>query len=262
MVEPQECNQTEYSSDGYETRCSTHAMLGTPPMRIAPVVGWMEAETPSVVAGLRIEALATGLEHPRSLYVLPNGDVLVVESRSPGTEPVKRPKEIIMHWVESFATGGGSGPTNRITLLRHGDGDGVPVRSVFLDHLNSPFGVALIGNDLYVANTDAIVHYIAGDIRITAAGTVLTPLPGGPINHHWTKSLVASSGWFAALCRSRLEQQHHGKRHFGRKGSRFHSRSRSSDRTISRVCERLAQPERLELGAADRRTLDGGERAG
>ena len=88
-----------------------------PPMHVAPVVGWKEAETPLVAAGLQIKALATGLEHPRSLYVLPNGDILVVESRSPGTEPVKRPKEIIMHWVESFATGGG-GPSNRITLLR------------------------------------------------------------------------------------------------------------------------------------------------
>ena len=165
-----------------------------PPMHVASVVGWKEAETPSVAPGLRIKAFATGLEHPRSLYVLPNGDILVVESRSPGTEPVKRPKDIIMHWVESLVTGG-SGPSNRITLLRDHDGDGVPEdRGVFLDNLNSPVGVALVGNDLYVANTDAIVRYpyTVGENRITSAGTVLTPLPGGPINHHWTKSLVAS----------------------------------------------------------------------
>ena len=111
--------------------------------------------------GLKIEALATGLQHPRSLYVLPNGDVLVVESKPPGIEPITRPKTLVMHWVQSMATGGGdSGESNRITLLHDGDGDGVAeTRSVFLEHLNSPFGVALVGNDLYVANTDAIVRY-------------------------------------------------------------------------------------------------------
>jgi glucose/arabinose dehydrogenase len=167
-----------------------------PPMHIAPVVGWQPGETPSVAAGLRIKAWAAGFQHPRSLFVLPNGDVLVVESKSPGTEPVKRPKDFIMKWVESWATSGGdTGESNRITLLRDADGDGVPeVRSVFLDHLHSPFGVALVGNDLYVANTDAIVRYPynPGDTRITQPGTTLTQLPGGPIDHHWTKSLVAS----------------------------------------------------------------------
>ena len=101
-----------------------------------------------------------------------------------------------MHWIESIATSGGNtGTSNRITLLRDSNGDGVPkVRSVFLDHLNSPFGVALVGNDLYVANTDAIVKYPykEGDTKITSPGETLTPLPGGPIDHHWTKSLVAS----------------------------------------------------------------------
>jgi glucose/arabinose dehydrogenase len=101
-----------------------------------------------------------------------------------------------MRWIESWVTSGGdTGPSNRITLLRDADGDGKPeTQSVFLDHLNSPFGVALVGNDLYVANTDAIVRYpyTTGDTKITAPGTVLTPLPGGPIDHHWTKSLVVS----------------------------------------------------------------------
>ncbi len=168
-----------------------------PPMHLANVVGWKPGETPSVPAGMKIEALATGLQHPRSLYVLPNGDVLVVESKSPGIDPITRPKDIVMGWIELMVTsgGGGGGPSNRITLLRDADGDGKPeTRSVFLDHLNSPFGVALVGNDLYVANTDAIVRYpyTEGDTKITAAGTTLTPLPGGPIDHHWTKSLVAS----------------------------------------------------------------------
>ena len=163
-----------------------------PPMRVAKVVGWGEDETPAVPQGLQVHALATGLEHPRSLYVLPNGDVLVVESNGPKA-PVNRPKDIITGWVQSFA-GAKAKNANRITLLRD-NGDGSPkLRTVFLDHLNSPFGVALVGHDLYVANTDAIVRYPYqdGQTSITAAGTKLTDLPGGPIDHHWTKALLAS----------------------------------------------------------------------
>jgi len=168
-----------------------------PPMHLASVVGWKQGEKPTVPKGLRIEALATGLAHPRSLYVLPNGDVLVVESQSPGLDPIKRPKDLIMGLIESMITSGGgdSKQSNRITLLRDANGDGKPeTREIFLDHLNSPFGVALVGDDLYVANTDSIVRYPynAGETKITAPGTPLTPLPGGPIDHHWTKSLVAS----------------------------------------------------------------------
>jgi glucose/arabinose dehydrogenase len=167
-----------------------------PPMHLAPVVGWKPGETPTVPSGLRVQALATGLEHPRSVYTLPNGDVLVVESRSPELDPVTRPKNIIMRWVESFVTSAHTSTgSNRITLLRDSHGDGKPdVRTVFIDHLYSPFGVALVGNDLYVADTDAILKfpYTTGETSITTPGTVLTPLPGGPIDHHWTKSLVAS----------------------------------------------------------------------
>jgi glucose/arabinose dehydrogenase len=166
-------------------------------MHLARIVGWKDGEMPTVPQGLKIQALAKGLQHPRSPYVLPNGDILVVESKSPGVQPISRPKDIVMGWVEALATSGGaSQPSNRITLLRDADGDGVPeVQSVFLDHLNSPFGVALVGNDLYVANTDGIVRYPynTGDTKISAPATTLTPLPGGPIDHHWTKSLVASA---------------------------------------------------------------------
>src|SRR3978361_1930128 len=163
-----------------------------PPMAVAKVVGW-GAETPAVAQGLQVKALATGLQHPRSLYVLPNGDVLVVESNGPKA-PISRPKDIITGWVQSFA-GAKAKDANRITLLRDTDGDGTfKTRTVFLDHLNSPFGVALVGDDLYVANTDAIVRYPYddGQTSITAPGTKLTDLPGGPIDHHWTKNLVAS----------------------------------------------------------------------
>lgn len=164
-----------------------------PPMHVASVAKWSGGETPTVPAGLQISALATGLQHPRQPYVLPNGDVLVVESSGPG-EPIHRPKEIIMGWVQAFAGAGAKGG-NRITLLRDIDGDGKPdVRTIFLDHLVSPFGVTLVGNDLYVANTDAIVRYpyVSGATKITGAGVKLTDLPGGPIDHHWTKSLTAS----------------------------------------------------------------------
>jgi glucose/arabinose dehydrogenase len=167
-----------------------------PPMKLAPGIGWKTGETPKVPSDLKIAAFATGLEHPRSVYTLPNGDVLVVESISPDIEPVHRPKNIIMNWMEKIVTSNGkTSGSNRITLLRDTNGDGKPeLRSVFLDHLHSPFGVALVGNDLYVADTDALLKfpYTEGETKITDPGTVVTQLPGGPIDHHWTKSLLAS----------------------------------------------------------------------
>jgi glucose/arabinose dehydrogenase len=167
-----------------------------PPMHLSTVVGWKTGEAPTVAAGLKIEALATGLEHPRSLYTLPNGDVLVVESKAPPPQPITRPKDIVMRFIEKMVTSGGDpGPSNRITLLRYDPAGGKPpTRSVFLDHLHSPFGVVLVGDDLYVANTDAIVRYPYhdGDLTISGEGVTLTELPGGPIDHHWTKSLTAS----------------------------------------------------------------------
>ncbi len=170
-----------------------------PAMSIAEVVGWQKGETPVVAPGLKIEALATDLRNPRNVFVLPNGDVLVVEARDPGVRPKVRPKDVIKDWVMSIAHGNLGGgekkEANRITLLRDADRDGVPeVRTVFLDNLYSPFGVTLVGQDLYVANTDGIVRYPyqTGQTQITAPGTMLTPLPAWPVNHHWTKSLVAS----------------------------------------------------------------------
>jgi glucose/arabinose dehydrogenase len=166
-----------------------------PPMHVAKVVGWGAGETPTVTPGLQVTAFATGLDHPRSPYVLPNGDVLVVEANGPGLEPIERPKDYVTGLVMSLAGGGGGKSANRITLLRDADGDGKPeVQQVFLENLYSPFGVVLVGQDLYVANTDALVRYgyVPGETRIAGAGVKLTDLPGGPIDHHWTKSLTAS----------------------------------------------------------------------
>ena len=163
-----------------------------PPMHVAKVVGWNGA-TPIVPAGLKVQAFATGLANPRSLYVLPNGDVLVVETGGP-PGPVSRPKELVMNLVEKMAHSR-TKPGQRILLFRDTKGDGVPdQKSVFIDHLNSPFGVVLVGNDLYVANTDAVLRYpyATGQTQITDPGVKLCDLPGGPIDHHWTKSLTAS----------------------------------------------------------------------
>ncbi|MRI57489.1 sorbosone dehydrogenase family protein [Methylobacterium sp. DB1607] len=165
-----------------------------PPMKIAKPVGWSGDAAPAVAKGLKVTAFARDLKHPRSVYVLPNGDVLVAEPSGPPPEPVTRPKDLVMNWMLSFAHGKTKG-ANRITLLRDADGDGTPeVRTTFLDNLNSPFGMVLVGSDFYVADTDAILRfpYSEGQTTIDAFGEKLIDLPGGPINHHWTKSLTAS----------------------------------------------------------------------
>jgi len=166
-----------------------------PTVNIAPATPWPPGQRPVAAAGLAVQPFATGLDHPRWLHVLPNGDVLVAESNAPA-----RPddgdglKGKAMKWVMKRA-GAGVPSADRITLLRDTDGDGVAdVRSVLLQGLRSPFGMVLVGDRLYVANTDAVVWvpYRAGDTRITAAPQTLAPLPAGPRNHHWTKALVAS----------------------------------------------------------------------
>jgi glucose/arabinose dehydrogenase len=163
-----------------------------PPMKIAPPEPWSGSATPVAGAGLKVQALATGLIHPRSVFVLPNGDVLVVESDGPKA-PINRPKDAIMGVIKGHAGAGTKAP-NRITLIRAASEGRPALRTVFLDHLTSPFGVALVGGDLYVANTDSLVRYpyTDGQTSITAPGVKLTDLPAGPIDHHWTKSLLAS----------------------------------------------------------------------
>ncbi|MEO8716017.1 MAG: sorbosone dehydrogenase family protein [Acetobacteraceae bacterium] len=167
-----------------------------PTVNIAPAKGWPSGATPIAAPGLKVAAFASGLDHPRWLFVLPNGDVLVAETNAPPKpEDSKGIKGWIMKRVMRRA-GAGVPSANRITLLRGLDGNGAAEsRSVFLDGLNSPFGTALIGNDLYVADTDALLRfpYRDGETRITTPGVKVADLPAGPINHHWTKNVIASA---------------------------------------------------------------------
>ena len=162
-----------------------------PPMQVPRFVGWEQGEKPAVAAGLKIEKIASDLMHPRQLLTLPNGDVLVVEANGPGTEPVTTLKQWIAGKVKNLSGKGGKGG-NRITLLRRTPG-GQWEKHVFLEHLHSPFGVQLIGDTLYVANTGDIMKYpyVPGETHIADPGTELADLPN-TINHHWTKSLLAS----------------------------------------------------------------------
>jgi len=166
-----------------------------PTMKIAPAKPWSGDEKPQAAQGLTVNAFAKDLAHPRTLLVLPNGDVLVAETDTPSKpEDNKGIKgKITKH--EQYKAGSGHGSANRITLLRDADGDGVAEqKTVLVDDLNSPYGMALVGDTLYIANTDALVRvpYHNGETTISATPQKVADLPGGPINHHWTKSLVAS----------------------------------------------------------------------
>jgi len=167
-----------------------------PTLNIAPADAWPAGTSPQAAPGTRVAAFARDLDHPRWLYTLPNGDVLVAETNSPPKpEDGKGFKGWVMGKVMKRA-GAGAPTANRITLLRDTDGDGVAdVRSVLLAGLNSPFGMALVGNTLYVADTDAVMKFpfSVGETRIATAGSILLELPGGPINHHWTKNLIANT---------------------------------------------------------------------
>ncbi|MEP6587720.1 MAG: sorbosone dehydrogenase family protein [Polaromonas sp.] len=166
-----------------------------PTVNVAPAQGWPEGVMPAAMAGLSVKALATGLDHPRWVYVLPNGDVLVAESNAP---PKPEDGKGIKGWFMKRMMGraGAVVPSaNRITLLRDADGDGqAETRTVFLQNLHSPIGMTLVGNDLYIANSDAVLRfpYQAGQTRISAAPVKVVDLPAGPINHHWTKNVIAS----------------------------------------------------------------------
>ncbi|MFO7704653.1 MAG: sorbosone dehydrogenase family protein [Halopseudomonas sp.] len=198
------------SACGGQARLPAHAAIGADPqlppppralfptVKIAPAVGWPDGATPTPAADMQVTAFAEGLDHPRWLYVLPNGDVLVAETNAPpGKSGIDGIKGWMMKRVMERA-GAGVPSANRITLLRDTDGDGTAdFRSVFLQNLHSPFGMALVGDTLYVANANALVKvpYQRGETSITAAPAKVADLPGkgDELNHHWTKSLLASA---------------------------------------------------------------------
>jgi glucose/arabinose dehydrogenase len=167
-----------------------------PMVHVVTAKGWAANQAPAAAPGTTVTALARGLDHPRWVYVLPNGDVLVAETNAP-----VRPKDapglkgkFFKHYQKK--AGGAVPSANRITLLRDADGDGAAeVRTAFLTGLSSPFGMALVGDTFYVANSDALVKfpYQEGQTQIMAAPVKVAPLPGGLRNHHWTKSLIASA---------------------------------------------------------------------
>lgn len=171
-----------------------------PTILIAPAVGWTDTAGPLPPEGFAVTALARGLDHPRVVYTLPNGDVLVVESNKPPKPEGKddsglmaQIRETVMGMVQKRA-GAGVPSANRITLLRDADNDGVAeFKQVFLQNLSSPFGVVLVGNELFIANADALVKvpYAEGQTAITATPVKVTDLPAG-INHHWTKHVIAN----------------------------------------------------------------------
>jgi glucose/arabinose dehydrogenase len=175
--------------------------LPTPKTSLIPLVnvvdakGWREDEKPVAAEGTTVTAFARGLDHPRWLHVLPNGDVLVAETNAP---PRPDDNKGIKGWFfKRFQkkAGGGVPSANRITLLRDADGDGIAeTRSILLQGLMSPFGMALVGNVLYIANSDALVRvpYVDGQTQISATPVKVADLPGGRLNHHWTKSLIGS----------------------------------------------------------------------
>jgi len=166
-----------------------------PTVNIAPAIGWPPGMTPKAAPGTQVVAFAEGLDHPRWLYALPNGDILVAETNAP---PKPDNGIGIRGWVVGKImdrAGAGVPSANRISLLRDSDHDGVAeTRTTFIEHLNSPFGMALVGNDFYVADTDRLLrfHYQPGATSIHGPGTPVADLPGGTLNHHWTKNVIAS----------------------------------------------------------------------
>ncbi|MCK1518239.1 sorbosone dehydrogenase family protein [Bradyrhizobium sp. 190] len=167
-----------------------------PTIAIATVNRWADGAKPTAANGMAVNAFATGLDHPRTVYMLPNGDVLVAESNAPPKQDSGFSIKGFIYGLAQSQAGAAVPSANRIMLLRDADGDGAAeTRSTFISNLNSPFGMVLVGEEFYVANADAIVKfpYREGDTKISAPGVKLADLPAGTLNHHWTKDLTASS---------------------------------------------------------------------
>ena len=235
-----------------------------PTVKIAPAAGWPAGDDAGRRPGLKVVAFATRLDHPRWLYVLPNGDILVAETNRPQTAVEEGG---VKRWVMKrmmARAGAGTPSPDRITLLRDGDGDGVAeMRSTFLEGPSSPFGMALVGNEFYVATADAIIRfpYTAGAASLeSSVGVKVVDLPAG-INHHWTKNLLASRDgkhlYVTVGSNSNVGENRYGR---GRR-SRRHLGSRSEGRDEEADRQRTAQPERYGMGAEDGSPVDGRQRA-
>ncbi len=191
LSRPDMAQQDIAALQGQIPKLKTMRSENFPTIAIPDVVGWQQGTAPTVAEGLEVKAFAADLAHPRNLYVLPNGDVLVAESNAPD-----RKTKGLTDWITRkliLKSNAGGSPANRITLLRDADGDGVAeTRHVFVEGLNSPFGMALVGDKLYVANTDSVVAfpYQAGETEISAKPEKVMDLPAQAPNNHWTRNLV------------------------------------------------------------------------
>ena len=186
----------EKNSDiGKEPKLPPPQSSWIPTVNIAPAKGWPADRKPMPAEGLEVAAFANNLDHPRWLYVLPNGDVLVAESNAPARSDAPQG---LRGWIMGLVmarAGAGVKSADRITILRDADGDGVAeIARPFATNLHSPFGMALIGETLYVANTDAVVKFkfIEGQLQAEGPPVKVADLPAGPINHHWTKNIIAA----------------------------------------------------------------------
>ena len=230
-----------------------------PTLKMPTAKGWAPGQTPVAAPGLKVNAFAAGLKHPRWIHVLPNGDVLVAEALTVAG-PIRTPFDYAMFSTMKRAAAVGDSP-NRITLLRDADGDGVAeTREVFLEGLNQPFGMALLGDTFYVGNTDGVVAfpYAAGASRITAPGRKLAEFkPGG----HWTRSLLPSPDgrklYVGVGSLSNIGE--HGMAAEEGRAAIYELDLASGGSRI--FASRPAQPRGPGMGAADRRALDGGQRA-
>lgn len=193
ITRPDEARLADGADMGRVPQITSPRSQWIPVPNIAEAVGWKAGETPTPAQGLGVARFAEGLAHPRSMLKLPNGDILVAETGGPKREP----EGIVGRTTAYFMgkAGAGGAPANRITLLRDADGDGrAELKTALLTGLNSPYGMALVGDTLYVANTDAVLAfpYKEGETRITAKGRKIVSLPHGAPNPHWTRSLLAS----------------------------------------------------------------------
>ena len=234
-----------------------------PTVNIAPVTARDPSTTPSSPAGFEVHAFATGLNHPRWLYTLPNGDVLVAESDAPAEHDEGSG---IKGWIRKQVmkrAGAGVPSPDRIILLRDTNGDGLAdSQTAFLTGLHSPFGMALIGDQFYVADTDALMRfpYTTGETRINSSGTKVLDFRPGPLTIIGPKTSLRSRRE-ASVYHCWIEQQRRGKRHRGREGPRAHPRVRFENRSVARLRIRPAQPQWYLMAASQRRVVDSRERA-